>query len=134
MNDVPAVPISVVIADDDPDIRALISIAVRNAGLSLVAAACDGDEAWLSLLEHRPRLAVLDVAMPGMTGLEVCALVRADESLSGMRIVLLSAAADDQARLAGVATGADAYFTKPFSPRDLAARLSDFMSADGVGS
>ena len=86
----------VVIADDDPDIRALVSISVRKAGLELVAAAADGDQAWLALQEYHPDLAVLDVSMPGTTGLELCRLVRADPSLAGLRIVLLSAAADDQ--------------------------------------
>ena len=117
----------VVIADDDPDIRALVSISVRKAGLELVAAAADGDQAWLALQEYHPDLAVLDVSMPGMTGLELCRLVRADPSLAGLRIVLLSAAADDQARAAGIEAGADEFFVKPFSPRDFAAWLSDAM-------
>jgi DNA-binding response OmpR family regulator len=117
----------VVIADDDPDIRALVSISVRKAGLELVAAAADGDQAWLALQEYHPDLAVLDVSMPGMTGLELCRLVRADTSLAGLRIVLLSAAADDQARAAGIEAGADEFFVKPFSPRDFAAWLSDAM-------
>lgn len=116
-----------VIADDDADIRALVSIAVRKAGLNLVAAAVDGDDAWAALQEFRPDLAVLDIAMPGMTGLEVCALARADASLDGMHIVMLSAAVDEQARAAGIAAGANEYFAKPFSPREFAKQLSALM-------
>jgi DNA-binding response OmpR family regulator len=116
-----------VIADDDPDIRALVSIAVRKAGLTLVEAAVDGDAAWAALQTHRPDLAVLDVSMPGMTGFEVCALARADASLDGMHIVMLSAAVDDQARAAGLAAGANQFFSKPFSPREFAQQLSALM-------
>ncbi|MCU1524098.1 MAG: ompR [Microbacteriaceae bacterium] len=119
--------VRVVIADDDADIRALVSIAVGKAGLDLVAAVADGDQAWLALQEHHPDLAVLDVSMPGMTGLELCRLIRADAALAGLHIVLLSAAVDDQARAAGFEAGADEFFLKPFSPREFAAWLSDFM-------
>jgi DNA-binding response OmpR family regulator len=114
----------VVIADDDPDIRALISIAVRRAGLELLAEAEDGDRAHIALQEHHPDLAILDVSMPGMTGLELCRLIRADDAFAGMHIVLLSAAVDDQARAAGIEAGADEFFAKPFSPREFGAWLS----------
>lgn len=124
-------PARVVIADDDPDIRALVSIAVRKAGLTLVEAAVDGETAWAALQKHRPDLAVLDVSMPGMTGLQVCALARADASLDGLHIVMLSAAVDDQARAAGLAAGADQFFAKPFSPREFAQQLSSLM-LDGI--
>jgi DNA-binding response OmpR family regulator len=117
----------VVIADDDPDIRALVSIAVTRAGLDLVAATEDGDAAWAALAEHRPDLAVLDVSMPGMTGLEICARARADESFADTRIVLLSAGVDDNAREAGLIAGANDFIAKPFSPRELGARLSEIM-------
>ena len=65
-------PVSVVIADDDADMRMLVEIAVRKAGLALAAVATDGDEAWQFIREHKPDLIVLDVSMPGMSGLDVC--------------------------------------------------------------
>jgi DNA-binding response OmpR family regulator len=117
-------PLRVVIADDDPDIRALVTIAVKRAGLDLVDSCSDGTAAWESLQAHAPDVAILDVAMPGMTGLEVCRLVRADARLSGIRILMLSAAVADRSRQAGLVAGADEYFIKPFSPRLLAERLS----------
>jgi DNA-binding response OmpR family regulator len=117
-------PLRVVIADDDPDIRALVTIAVKRAGLDLVDSCSDGTSAWESLQAHAPDVAILDVAMPGMTGLEVCRLVRADARLSGIRILMLSAAVADRSRQAGLVAGADEYFIKPFSPRLLAERLS----------
>jgi len=117
----------VVIADDDPDIRALVSIAVTRAGLDLVAVTEDGDAAWAALMQHRPDLAVLDVSMPGITGLELCARVRADEDLADTQVVLLSAGVDDVSREAGRAAGATDFIAKPFSPRELGARLSEIM-------
>lgn len=117
----------VLIADDDPDIRELVSIAVTRAGLDLVAVTGDGDSAWIALTEHRPDLVVLDVSMPGMTGLELCARARADESFDDTRIVLLSAGVDDNAREAGRIAGASDFIAKPFSPRELGARLSQLM-------
>jgi DNA-binding response OmpR family regulator len=120
----------VMIADDDPDIRVLVSIAVTRAGLDLVAVTEDGDAAWEALLEHRPDLAVLDVSMPGMTGLELCARARADDSFANTRIVLLSAGVDDNAREAGRIAGATDFIAKPFSPRELGTRLSELMLAN----
>ncbi len=119
----------VVIADDDPDIRALVSIAVNRAGLDLVAATEDGYSAWSAIREHKPDLAVLDVSMPGMTGLEICARARADESFADTRIVLLSAGVDEAARDAGLLAGANEFIAKPFSPRELGARLTELMLA-----
>lgn len=124
--------IRVVIADDDADIRALVAIAVRKAGLELVDTSFDGDSAWRSILTFAPDLAVLDVSMPGMTGLEVCRLVRANDALRGIRIVLLSAAVDDASRQAGLDAGATEYLIKPFSPRELADRLSNLVNQAGV--
>jgi DNA-binding response OmpR family regulator len=119
----------VVIADDDPDIRALVAIAVDRAGFQLVASTEDGTAAYAAILEHRPDLVVLDVSMPGMTGLEVARLVRQDILLDETMIVMLSAAVDQQSRDAGFAAGASHFLSKPFSPRELAARLSDLMPA-----
>lgn len=117
----------VVIAEDDPDIRALVSIAVKRAGLDLVAEAVDGGAAFEAVARLHPDLAVLDVSMPTMTGLEVCRAVRADPTLDTVRLILLSAGVDDHAKALGLAAGADEYYIKPFSPKALAARLTDLM-------
>lgn len=116
-------PLRVVVADDDGDIRLLVGIAVRKAGLELVASAADGDAAWITILAEAPDLVVADVSMPGMTGVDLCRLVRAEPSLAATRVVLLSAAVDDLSRQAGLDAGATDYLIKPFSPRELADRL-----------
>ena len=78
-------------------------------------------------------MVILDVAMPGLTGPEVCQLIRADASLSSMLILLLSAAVDDASQRAGIEAGADHYLIKPFSPRELVERLGS-LSPLGVNS
>ena len=122
-----ASPKRVVIADDDADIRVLIAIAVRKAGLGLVAEESDGAAALDAIRRVRPDLAILDVSMPAMTGIEVCRTVREDTSLDSVRLILLSAGADDRARGIGLASGADHYLIKPFSPKVLAATLAEIM-------
>ena len=121
--------IRVVVADDDPDIRTLVRIAVRRAGLDLVADVGTGDAALDALREHKPNIAILDVSMPGLTGLEVTAALRSEPGLSDIRVFLLSAGVTDAARQAGIDAGAEDYFFKPFSPRELAAKLTDIVAA-----
>ena len=113
----------VLVADDEDDIRALVGVAVRRAGCSLVAAEADGEAALTTARAELPDLVVLDVSMPGRTGLEVCAALRQDATTAGVRVLLLSAGAspDDVAR--GLAAGADAYLPKPFSVADLVAEI-----------
>lgn len=113
----------VVIADDDEDMRMLVEIAVRRAGFSLVAAAADGTAAWDAILMHKPELVVLDVSMPGMSGLEVCRLVRNEPTLAHTPILLLSAGVSGASREAGIQAGADDFMAKPFSPKVLTQRL-----------
>ena len=120
---------TVVVADDDADIRALVAIAVRRAGIKLVADVATGDAALTAIREHQPDMVILDVSMPGMTGLEVTREIRADSTLAGIRVFLLSAGVTEAAMQAGMDAGADEYLIKPFSPRELATRISDALAA-----
>ena len=104
----------VLVADDEDDIRALVALAVRKAGCAVVASVADGAAALDSARTELPDLAFLDVSMPGATGLEVCAALRADPVTAGIRILLLSAGASLEDVAAGLAAGADAYLAKPF--------------------
>ena len=115
---------TVVIADDDPDIRDLVSIAVKRAGLTVVEIATNGQAALDAIRVHKPDLAILDISMPELTGVEICLAVRADASIGDVRILLLSASVEDTSIETGIAAGADYFLEKPFSPRDLVAWLA----------
>jgi DNA-binding response OmpR family regulator len=106
--------VRVLVADDEDDIRALVALAVRKAGCVVVASVADGAAALDLARAELPELAVLDVSMPGATGLEVCIALRADPATAAIRILLLSAGASPEDVAAGLAAGADAYLAKPF--------------------
>ena len=112
-------PVRVLVADDEDDIRALVCLAVAKAGCTVTSSLADGSTALTTARAELPDLAVLDVSMPGATGLEVCTALRADPDTAGIRILLLSAGAslDDVAR--GLDAGADAYLAKPFGVASL---------------
>lgn len=123
---------SVVLADDDADIRTLVAVAVTRAGLELIDELEDGDQAWDAIQSFVPDIVVLDVSMPGKTGLEIAQLIRADDRLKGIHVILLSAGVDDTSQQAGLDAGANEYLIKPFSPRVLAAHLVDVASHLGA--
>lgn len=108
-------PVRVLVADDEDDIRALVCLAVGKAGCTVVAEAPDGPAALAAARAGLPDLAVLDVSMPGASGLEVCTALRSDPATDGIRILLLSAGASLEDVAAGLAAGADAYLAKPFA-------------------
>jgi len=112
----------IVIADDDADIRDLVVFKLRQAGHEVVPVG-DGAAAVAACREHRPDLVILDVMMPRMSGLDAAAEVRADASLTGLRLILLTARAQDEDVQMGYDVGADDYIVKPFSPRELAGRV-----------
>lgn len=116
----------IVVADDDEDIRELVEFKLSSLGHEVVACA-DGDAALVACREQRPDLVVLDVTMPVKGGLETLAEIRADQVLAGLPVVMLTARAQDGDIDAGIAVGASDYVTKPFSPRDLAARITELL-------
>jgi DNA-binding response OmpR family regulator len=108
----------VLIADDEPGLRLLVGATIRSDAYQVIEAA-DGDEAWLLIRKHRPAIAILDVQMPGLSGLELTRAIRSDAVLSGMKVILLTANSLQADFAAGLAAGADLYLTKPFSPLEL---------------
>ncbi|MCZ2857713.1 response regulator transcription factor [Blastococcus sp. VKM Ac-2987] len=121
----PPGPARVLVADDEDDIRELVALAVRKAGCQVVTTAPDGGTALAAARSQLPDLAVLDVSMPGMTGLEICAALRADPATAGVRIVLLSAGASPDEVARGLAAGADAYLAKPFTVAGLVRQVRE---------
>jgi len=109
---------TVLVADDEPSLRLLVNATIASDQYAVVEAT-DGDEAWQLLLEHQPEVALLDVQMPGRSGLEIVRAIRNQPQLSGTHVVLLTSKAHDEDIKAGLAAGADRYLTKPFSPLEL---------------
>jgi DNA-binding response OmpR family regulator len=107
-------------------ILAMTSSRLARAGYELVTAT-RGDEALRLVQEHRPRLVLLDVEMPGLDGVEVARRIRADETLAGTSIVLLTSLSEESEIAKGMAAGADAYLTKPFSPQDLQTQVEQLI-------
>jgi DNA-binding response OmpR family regulator len=112
----------VLVADDDEDILLLVTTRLRRDGFNVVSAS-SGDQALALAREHKPALAVLDIGMPGLDGLEVLAEIRADDELRGMLVLLLTAKAQESDVRRGYDSGADAYVKKPFSPAELSTRV-----------
>lgn len=110
--------IRVVMADDEPNLRLLVRATIESDECAVVEAA-DGDEAWSLLGQVRPTVALLDVQMPGRTGLDLARAMRADRLLKDIKIILLTAKAQATDVAAGLEAGADLYLTKPFSPLQL---------------
>ena len=119
---------SILIADDEPNILISLEFLLKRAGYN-VSLARDGQQALDAILRDRPQLVLLDVMMPIKTGFEVCQAVRADDRLNGIRILMLSAKGRDTDLAKGLALGADAYMTKPFSTRELLQKVQDMLAA-----
>ncbi len=120
----------VLIADDEPNILISLEFLMKREGWQ-VSVARDGNEALAAIQSQRPDLVLLDVMMPGKSGFEVCQAVRADESLAGVKILMLTAKGRDTDVAQGQGLGADAYVTKPFSTRELAAKVRELLAAGG---
>ena len=117
---------TVLIADDDASMRLLVSTTLADDSLELLEAQ-DGLQALALARKKRPHLILLDVAMPGLTGLEVCRALRADPPTARVPVVMLTAQGQESDRERGLAAGATAYLTKPFSPLQLLQLVEDLL-------
>jgi phosphate regulon transcriptional regulator PhoB len=112
----------VLIVEDEPDIRELVVHHLKREGY-LVSAASSGEEALRQVQAAPPDLVLLDLMMPAMDGLEVCRRLRQDPATVSLPIVMLTAKGDEVDRVLGLEIGADDYIVKPFSPKELLARI-----------
>lgn len=119
-------PGTILVADDSHTILTMVSTRLLRAGYEVITAT-RGDDALRLVEEHQPQLALLDVEMPGLDGVEVTRRIRADEQLAQTVIVLLTSLAEPGEIATGLAAGADAYLTKPFSPQDLQAQVEQLI-------
>jgi two-component system response regulator MtrA len=120
----------VLVADDDEDILALITAVLRRSGHEVIAVQ-DGAQALATVQTQSPDLAVLDISMPELDGLEVLRRVRADAETRDLPVILLTAKAQEADVEHGYATGASAYIKKPFSPRELADLVDALLPQSG---
>lgn len=116
----------IVVADDEEDILQLVALGLERAGY-VVHRAEDGEQALALMHEHRPDVAILDVAMPKIDGFELARRLREDPETSAIKIVLLTARVQEADVAAGLAAGAHDYVTKPFSPHELQERVAALL-------
>ena len=123
---------TIVVVEDDPNIADLVDLYLRREGWRVLQA-IDGSRGLELVDRERPRLVVLDVGLPGgMDGLEVCRRLRSGERTAAVPVVMLTARDGEVDRVLGLELGADDYVTKPFSPRELVARVRAVLRrADG---
>jgi len=113
---------TVLVIDDEKDLLELVEYNLRKEHLE-VQTASDGQTGLELAFKHRPSLVILDLMMPGIGGMDVCRQLRADSRTSTVPIIMLTARAAETDRIVGLEVGADDYVTKPFSPRELVARV-----------
>ena len=118
------------VADDEPNIVISLEYLMKREGYDVLVAT-DGNQALETIQREKPALVLLDVMMPGKTGFEVCQAVRADPALEGVRILMLTAKGRDTDVSKGLALGANAYMTKPFSTRELVQKVAAMLE-DGA--
>jgi DNA-binding response OmpR family regulator len=118
----------ILIADDEPNILISLEFLMKREGYEVVLAR-DGQEAIDAIVRERPALVLLDVMMPIKTGFDVCHEVRAHEAVRDTLIVMLTAKGRDTDVAKGLALGANAYMTKPFSTRELVQKVKDLLGS-----
>jgi two-component system, OmpR family, response regulator len=117
----------ILIVDDDPHIRDLLAFALGKAGMS-VAEASDGEDAQAAIARRMPDLMVLDINMPRLNGLDLCRMLRAEGgAAAALPILFLSSRDDEIDRIVGIEIGGDDYVVKPFSPREVVARVGAIL-------
>jgi two-component system, OmpR family, phosphate regulon response regulator PhoB len=117
---------TVLIADDEPSMRLLVHATIESDDYNVVEAA-DGTEAWSMIQDLKPSLVLLDVQMPGRTGIEVLRAIKSNPALKATKVILLTSKAQESDVEAGLIAGADFYLTKPFSPLDLLTRVEEAL-------
>lgn len=120
----------VLIADDEQNIVISIEFLMKREGFTVVVAR-DGEEAWQKIQQEKPDLVLLDVMMPKRNGYEVCQAMRADADLAATKVLMLTAKGRDTEIAKGLAIGADAYMTKPFSTKELVSRARELLGITG---
>ncbi|MBV7333275.1 response regulator transcription factor [Chloroflexi bacterium TSY] len=120
----------ILVVDDDKEIVRLVRSYLEQAGYNVLTAH-DGNTALQSIRSDRPDLVVLDLMLPERDGLEITRVVRGDDALAGIPIIMLTARVEDIDKILGLELGADDYITKPFNPREVVARVRTVLRRSG---
>src|SRR5512135_3856382 len=112
----------ILIVEDEKDIVKMLEYNLQKEGFKTLTAR-DGEDALKATVRERPDLVLLDLMLPGMDGLEVCKTLKADKKTASIPIIMLTAKSQESDKIVGLELGADDYVTKPFSPRELMARI-----------
>lgn len=123
----------VLLVDDEEDILELLSRAFEKAGGFRISTAGDGRNALLQTRREMPSLVVLDLSLPGLSGLEFLKILKSDPLIRAIPVVLLTAKVEEVDRLLGFELGAADYVTKPFSPREVVLRVKAILNREGRG-
>jgi phosphate regulon transcriptional regulator PhoB len=115
-------PKHILVVDDEADLVELVSYNLRKDGF-IVDSASDGETALTKVRKGKYDLAILDLMLPGIQGMELCRILRNDSKTARLPIIMLTAKGEEVDRIVGLEMGADDYMTKPFSPRELIARV-----------
>lgn len=121
-----AVAERVLVVDDEPDIVALVAYHLAKSGYT-VSTATSGPEGLAVARRDKPSIIVLDLMLPGLSGLEVMEELRSDNATSGIAVLMLTARREESDRIKGLTLGADDYLTKPFSPQELVLRVAAIL-------
>jgi two-component system alkaline phosphatase synthesis response regulator PhoP len=121
---------TVLVIDDEQDLIELVRYNLEKDGFEVVGA-LDGENGLRIARERKPDLVIVDLMLPGLDGLEVCRVLRGDERTSRIPVIMLTARSAEPDRIVGLELGADDYVTKPFSPRELAARVKAVLRRTG---
>lgn len=119
-------PKHILIVDDEADLVELVSYNLKKEGF-IVDSASDGETALTKIRKDKYDLVILDLMLPGIQGMELCRILRNDPKTSAIPIIMLTAKGDEVDRILGLEMGADDYMTKPFSPRELVARVKTVL-------
>lgn len=120
----------ILVIDDEPDLVELVSYHLKKEGFT-VDSASDGESALIMLRNGHYDLVSLDLMLPGMQGVELCRILRADPKMSSLPIIMLTAKGEEVDRILGIEMGADDYMSKPFSPREFIARIKALLRRSG---
>jgi len=116
----------ILVVDDEPDIVELVTYNLKKEGFD-VSSAFDGEAALSKIKKETFDFIILDLMLPGIQGMELCRMIRNDPRTRNIPIIMLTAKGEEVDRILGLEIGADDYMTKPFSPRELIARVRTVM-------